>query len=159
MSRGSSCAKGKRLSVTPLPISLVSTQRSLDSLPQEALVKVTASFRLSTLRAAPRSEREVEFEQLREKEKPVKFTAVAFPGPDPAIIRFVTTGSLSEGDSFIQAFNFMSRTRILDIVTGRSKDLERTGKVQKIELWIAKRTSTGSWSAMAEVFCPPAYTI
>ncbi|WXC67413.1 hypothetical protein SNK03_013207 [Fusarium graminearum] len=68
-------------------------------------------------------EREVEFEfeQLREKEKPVKYTAAVFPGLDPAITRFVTTGSLSQGDSFIQAFDFMSCTRI-----GRKFGVQRT---------------------------------
>lgn len=45
---GSICAKRKRLSDTPLPISLVLTQRSPDLSPQEALTKA-ASYRLSTL--------------------------------------------------------------------------------------------------------------
>ncbi|RGP62585.1 very large low complexity protein [Fusarium sporotrichioides] len=48
-------------------------------------------------------EREVEFEfeQLREKEKPAKYTATAFPGLDPAITAFVTAGYFEEGDIFI----------------------------------------------------------
>ncbi|KAF5234125.1 hypothetical protein FAUST_7776 [Fusarium austroamericanum] len=115
-------------------------------------------------------------EHLREKETPVRYTTADFPGLDPAITRFVATGGLNEG-RFMQAFDFMSRTKIghkfgvgktstrlfvSQEVTnlactenGRSKDLERTGKVLKIELWIVRRTSTGSWSAMAEVFYAP----
>ncbi|PTD08519.1 hypothetical protein HYE67_005160 [Fusarium culmorum] len=68
-------------------------------------------------------EREVEFEfeQLREKEKPLKYTAAAVPCPDPEITRFVSTGCLHEGASFIQAFEFMSRTKI-----GRKFSVQRT---------------------------------
>ncbi|KAF5023718.1 hypothetical protein F66182_4222 [Fusarium sp. NRRL 66182] len=68
-------------------------------------------------------EREVEFEfeQLREKQNPVEYTAVTFPGLDPAITRFVNTGHLQDGDSFIQAFDFLGRTRI-----GRKFGVQKT---------------------------------
>jgi hypothetical protein len=68
-------------------------------------------------------EREVEFEfeQLREKQKPVKYKAVTFPGLDPAITQFVSTGHLEEGHSFIQAFDFLGSTKI-----GRKFGVEKT---------------------------------
>ncbi|KAH7009622.1 hypothetical protein EDB80DRAFT_838411 [Ilyonectria destructans] len=59
-------------------------------------------------------EREVEFEieQLREKQKPVNYLALTFPGLDSAITRFVNTGQLQQGDNFIQGFDFLGRTKI-----------------------------------------------
>ncbi|KFA51508.1 hypothetical protein S40293_06317 [Stachybotrys chartarum IBT 40293] len=59
-------------------------------------------------------EREVEFEfeQLREKQKPVKYTALVFPGLNPAITHFATTGQLREDGGFIQGFDFLGRTKI-----------------------------------------------
>ncbi|KAF9770212.1 hypothetical protein IL306_012268 [Fusarium sp. DS 682] len=68
-------------------------------------------------------EREVEFEfeQLREKQKPVKYTAFTFPELDPDITRFVNTGHLPKGDSFIQVFGFLSSTKI-----GRKFGVQKT---------------------------------
>ncbi|KAM0234985.1 hypothetical protein ACHAP5_009889 [Fusarium lateritium] len=59
-------------------------------------------------------EREVEFEfeQQRENQKPLKYTALEFPGLDLEITRFVDTGRLGEGDSFVQWFDFLSKTKI-----------------------------------------------
>ncbi|KAH6972826.1 hypothetical protein BKA56DRAFT_492395 [Ilyonectria sp. MPI-CAGE-AT-0026] len=68
-------------------------------------------------------EREVEFEieQLREKQKPVNYLALTFPGLDPAITRFAKTGELQEADNFIQGFDFLGRTKI-----GRKFGVKRT---------------------------------
>lgn len=68
-------------------------------------------------------EREVEFEieQLREKQTPVNYLALTFPGLDPAITRFAKTGELQEGDNFIQGFDFLGRTKI-----GRKFGVRRT---------------------------------
>ncbi|EWY80052.1 hypothetical protein FOYG_16845 [Fusarium oxysporum NRRL 32931] len=55
---------------------------------------------------------EFEFEQLRENQKPVKYIALTFPGLEPALIHFVKTGHLQEGNSFVQGFEFLSRTKI-----------------------------------------------
>ncbi|KAM0344968.1 hypothetical protein ACHAPU_007102 [Fusarium lateritium] len=68
-------------------------------------------------------EREVEFEfeQLREKQKPLKYTALTFPGLDPKIIHFVNTGYLEEGDNFIQGFDFIGKTKV-----GRELGVQKT---------------------------------
>ena len=68
-------------------------------------------------------EREVEFEieQLREKQKPVEYIALTFPGLDPAITHFVNTGQLQEGENFIQGFDFLGRTKV-----GRKFGVEKT---------------------------------
>ncbi|KAG8361093.1 hypothetical protein FVEN_g899 [Fusarium venenatum] len=59
-------------------------------------------------------EREVEFEfeQLRDKQKPVKYNADTFPGLDPAITHFVATGYLTGYGIFIPAFEFLGGTKI-----------------------------------------------
>ncbi|CAF3547431.1 unnamed protein product [Fusarium graminearum] len=96
-------------------------------------------------------EREVEFEfeQLREKEKPVKYTAAVFPGLDPAITRFVTTGSLSQGDSFIQAFDFMSRTRI-----GRKFGVQRTSSRLFVSREFTKSIAINGYQVSPDVMRP-----
>lgn len=68
-------------------------------------------------------EREVEFEieQLREKQKPVNYLALTFPGLDPTILRFAQTGELQEGGNFTQGFDFLSRTKI-----GRKFSIKKT---------------------------------
>ncbi|KAH7215440.1 hypothetical protein DER44DRAFT_740973 [Fusarium oxysporum] len=55
---------------------------------------------------------EFEFEQLRENQKPVKCIPLTFPGLEPALIHFVKTGHLQAGSSFVQGFEFLSRTKI-----------------------------------------------
>ncbi|RKL21540.1 hypothetical protein BFJ72_g14826 [Fusarium proliferatum] len=55
---------------------------------------------------------EFEFEQVRDKQKPTKFTALKFHGLEPAILHFVNTGHLQEGENFVQAFDFLSRTKL-----------------------------------------------
>ncbi|KAK7420617.1 hypothetical protein QQZ08_010309 [Neonectria magnoliae] len=59
-------------------------------------------------------EREVEFEfeQLREKQKPVNYIVLSFPGLEPAILHFSNTGQLQGGESFIQGFDFLGRTKM-----------------------------------------------
>ncbi|UZP43159.1 hypothetical protein NXS19_010975 [Fusarium pseudograminearum] len=90
------------------PRDLIPTTEAMEKLDFDCLKGFTTLFEELEL------EREVEFEfeQLREKEKPVRYTAKIFPCLDPAITRFVATGSLEEGDSFIQAFEFISCTKI-----------------------------------------------
>ncbi|KAF4338326.1 very large low complexity [Fusarium beomiforme] len=55
---------------------------------------------------------EFEFEQLRENQRPVKYIPLTFPGLASALIHFVKTGYLEEGDSFVQGFEFLSKTKI-----------------------------------------------
>ncbi|KAH7121598.1 hypothetical protein EDB81DRAFT_605619, partial [Dactylonectria macrodidyma] len=59
-------------------------------------------------------EREVEFEveQVREKQKPVAFDPLKFPGLDEYISRFVKTSELDLAGPFIQAFTFVGITNI-----------------------------------------------
>jgi hypothetical protein len=75
-------------------------------------------------------EREVEFEfeQLREKQKPVKYNSDSFPGLDPSLTDFVTTG-YARG-RFVQAFEFLSGTKI-----GRKFALRKTSS----ELFVSKQ--------------------
>ncbi|GKU06108.1 unnamed protein product [Fusarium langsethiae] len=96
-------------------------------------------------------EREVEFEfeQLREKEEPVKYTAAAFPGLDPAITDFVTAGYLEEGDSFIQAFDFMSDTKI-----GRKFDVQKTSSRLFVSKQFTKIIASKGYGISFEVMRP-----
>ncbi|KAG4255504.1 hypothetical protein FPRO03_14144 [Fusarium proliferatum] len=64
---------------------------------------------------------EFEFEQVRDKQKPTKFTALKFHGLEPAILHFVNTGHLQEGENFVQAFDFLSRTKL-----GRKFGVQKT---------------------------------
>ncbi|KAI0393574.1 hypothetical protein F5Y17DRAFT_466837 [Xylariaceae sp. FL0594] len=56
---------------------------------------------------------EVQVEQIRQLERPKKFSAMEFPGVHPDIARFAVTGTLmNEGQSFEQAFSYVSETNI-----------------------------------------------
>ncbi|KAF4963149.1 hypothetical protein FSARC_8814 [Fusarium sarcochroum] len=84
---------------------------------------------------------EFEFEQVREKQKPMNFTALKFPGLAPALAHFATTGHLKEeGENFVQGFDFLSRTRL-----GRKFGVQKT----QSRLFVSKeftRSITGNFS-------------
>ncbi|KAM0493507.1 hypothetical protein ACHAP8_009137 [Fusarium lateritium] len=96
-------------------------------------------------------EREVEFEfeQLREKQKPVNYSADTFHGLDPAITQFVATGHLQEGESFIQAFKFLSSTKM-----GHKFGVRKTSSRLFVSKQFTKSIATTGYNTAAEVMRP-----
>lgn len=108
----------------PLQVDFPSLQTFVTNLQQQKVALVTnGRVAHSTAFEEVEQEREVEFEveQVREIQKPVRFTPHVFPGLHPLLKRFVETGILDHNGPFVHAFVYLGKAKI-----GRKFGVKRT---------------------------------
>ncbi|KAL2761066.1 hypothetical protein ACRALDRAFT_1045793 [Sodiomyces alcalophilus JCM 7366] len=108
----------------PLQVDFPSLQTFVANLQQQKLALLSdGKVAHSSAFEEVEQEREVEFEveQVRERQKPVRFTPHVFPGLDASLERFVETGILDLNGPFVHAFDYVGATKI-----GRKFGVEKT---------------------------------
>lgn len=85
-------------------------------------------------------EREVEFEveQVRERQRPEKLQALAFPGVSEQLVQFVRNGDLPDASTIVQAFAYLGNT-----VIGKKYDVRETSSQLFVSKQFTKTVASG----------------
>lgn len=85
-------------------------------------------------------EREVEFEveQVRERQRPEKLQALAFPGVSEQLVQFVRNGDLPDASTIVQAFAYIGNT-----VIGKKYDVRETSSQLFVSKQFTKTVASG----------------